>query len=81
MAGHELEKVDCQDLVEELADRMELDGEEREKFVDRCMTRAGYTATSTWVPPDGKEHGSGSGSGSGESETHERRSRGWFPNE
>jgi hypothetical protein len=73
MADHDLKDLDCQALAEELADRMELDEDERKKFIHRCMTRAGYKATNTWVPPEDSEHGSGS-SGS------DRRTKGWFPN-
>jgi len=74
MPDRELGNIDCQDLAEELADRMNLEDEEREKFIERCMTRAGYTPHHTWVPPDDDKSKSGS--------TGERTSRGkgWFPN-
>ena len=70
---NELSHIDVHSLVQELADRMELNEEERDKFTERCMTRAGYKPTKTYAPPEGEESGRSSG---------ERKSRGgWFPSE
>jgi hypothetical protein len=52
-----LANVECQDLVEELANRMDLKDEEREKFTHRCMTRAGYTAVPQYVKPENEGKG------------------------
>ena len=74
MPKRELEHIDCLKMVEELATRMNLEEEERRKFIERCMARAGYTPHYTWVPPNDDKSKSGS--------TGERTSRGkgWFPN-
>jgi hypothetical protein len=66
---NELSHIDVHALVQELADRMELNEEEQDKFTDRCMTRAGYKPTKTYAPPEGKDN---------ERSESERRSKGWF---
>jgi hypothetical protein len=50
-----LTNVECEDLVDELCDRMDLDDDERAKFKNRCMTRAGYKAVPQYVPTDDKD--------------------------
>lgn len=51
-ATNPLANVECQDLAEELADRMDMTGEERTKFIHRCMTRSGFKAIPNYVKDD-----------------------------
>ncbi len=48
---------DFTETCEYLADEMDLDGKDREKFMDECHRRAGYNIVSTYVK-DGDESGS-----------------------
>jgi hypothetical protein len=42
-----LANVECYDLAEELADRMQLSPKNRAKFLHECMTRSGYEPVQT----------------------------------
>jgi hypothetical protein len=42
-----LADVECYDLAEELADRMQLPSKQRASFIHQCMTRSGYAPTQT----------------------------------
>lgn len=76
MAASGLSDFDFPELVKEVADRMELNEEESNKFYHNCMTRAGYQPRTDYSPPGGKD------GGSGESGKGERKSRGgWFPSQ
>jgi hypothetical protein len=55
MARSPLADVECQDLTEELADRMDMEGDERDKFIHRCMIRAGYKAVPEYVKDTDKD--------------------------
>ena len=67
----DLSKADDEELIKELADRMDLDGKDRAQFRHICLTRCGYEAHTGYAKrPDGdtgKETG-----------TREPRQSGWF---
>lgn len=48
--------------VNEWADSIDLDGEEREEYIGFHMERAGYQRATTWTPPAPDEGGQGGGS-------------------
>jgi hypothetical protein len=56
-----LADAECQELAEELAGRMDLDDEERGKFIHRCMLKAGYKAVPEYVKDDDKDKANGNG--------------------
>jgi hypothetical protein len=60
----DLEKeADTQDLVEVLADRMQLEGSDRRKFIVGVMTDCGYVAEPKFVVPDDDDSRNGRGNG------------------
>jgi hypothetical protein len=55
------EGADSQDLVEVLADRMELEGKDRKSFIIECMKDCGYEVEPSFVKADKKDNGNGNG--------------------
>lgn len=64
----DLEAAETLDLAEELADRCDLEGEERAQFVRETMVRAGYKIEPRYVidvKEDQKTKGNGKHNGNG----------------
>lgn len=73
--------------IDDLADTLNLEGDERSKYVHEHMTRAGYKATVSYVDGDdenddgdnGSFFGLSSGSGNRGNQGGKNRGSGWFP--